>query len=122
MSKAAERRNIGTTPTTNRRRINDERRRGWLQLNDLRIALFFMIPGLGETLRINGGAAITVDPELMDRFVVKGKAAEEINRSVHQIATAVESVAEETANGAKTARDLSSLGDRLGSLVGQFRI
>lgn len=48
--------------------------------------------------------------------------AEEINRSVHQIATAVESVADETANGAKTARDLASLGDRLGSLVGQFRI
>lgn len=48
--------------------------------------------------------------------------AEEINRSVHQIATAVESVADETANGARTARDLASVGDRLGTLVRQFRI
>ena len=48
--------------------------------------------------------------------------AEEINRSVHQIATAVDSVASETELGARTARDLSGLGDRLGALVRQFRI
>lgn len=48
--------------------------------------------------------------------------AEEINRSVHQIATAVESVSDETANGARTAQELSALGKRLESLVGQFRI
>ncbi|MDG1582697.1 methyl-accepting chemotaxis protein [Pseudomonas sp. GOM6] len=48
--------------------------------------------------------------------------AEEINRSVHQIAVAVESVADETRHGAETSRSLASLGDRLGSLVRQFRI
>ncbi|MEH6564393.1 MAG: methyl-accepting chemotaxis protein [Halopseudomonas sp.] len=48
--------------------------------------------------------------------------AEEINRSVHQIAMAVESVAEETRHGANTARSLSELGERLGALVRQFRI
>ena len=48
--------------------------------------------------------------------------AEEINRSVHQIAMAVESVAEETRQGANTARSLSDLGDRLGTLVRQFKV
>lgn len=48
--------------------------------------------------------------------------AEEINRSVHQIAVAVDSVADETQQGAQTTRELSALGTRLRTLVGQFRI
>ncbi|WP_412071077.1 methyl-accepting chemotaxis protein [Pseudomonas fluorescens] len=48
--------------------------------------------------------------------------AEEINRSVHQIAVAVDNVADETQLGAQTSRSLADLGQRLGSLVGQFRI
>jgi methyl-accepting chemotaxis protein len=48
--------------------------------------------------------------------------AEEINRSVHQIAVAVDSVADETQLGAQTSRSLAELGKRLGQLVGQFRI
>ncbi|NMY40819.1 HAMP domain-containing protein [Pseudomonas sp. WS 5013] len=48
--------------------------------------------------------------------------AEEINRSVHQIAVAVESVADETRHGAETSRSLAGLGERLGALVRQFRI
>jgi methyl-accepting chemotaxis protein len=48
--------------------------------------------------------------------------AEEINRSVHQIASAVDSVADETQRGAQTSRSLAELGQRLGQLVGQFRI
>ncbi len=48
--------------------------------------------------------------------------AEEINRSVHQIAVAVESVADETRQGAETSRSLAGLGERLGALVRQFRI
>jgi len=48
--------------------------------------------------------------------------AEEINRSVHQIAVAVDSVADETQLGAQTSRSLAELGQRLGQLVGQFRI
>ncbi|MGA4476572.1 chemotaxis protein, partial [Ectopseudomonas chengduensis] len=48
--------------------------------------------------------------------------AEEINRSVHQIAVAVDSVAGEAEQGAQAARSLSSVGDRLRSLVQQFRI
>jgi len=48
--------------------------------------------------------------------------AEEINRSVHQIAGAVESLAVETEQSALTMREVSSLGSNLTSLVGQFRI
>ncbi|MCP8464320.1 methyl-accepting chemotaxis protein [Pseudomonas sp. ZM23] len=48
--------------------------------------------------------------------------AEEINRSVHQIAGGVDSVAEDAAKGARTATELNGLGERLRQLVGQFRI
>lgn len=37
------------------------------------VALLFMIPGVGETLRVNGRASISVEPELMQSFAVNGK-------------------------------------------------
>ena len=42
-------------------------------LHDPRVALLFLIPGVGETLRVNGRATISIDPELMARFAVNGK-------------------------------------------------
>src|SRR5260221_277083 len=42
-------------------------------VRDPRIALLFLIPGVGETLRVNGRASISVDPELMQSFAVNGK-------------------------------------------------
>jgi methyl-accepting chemotaxis protein len=48
--------------------------------------------------------------------------AEEINRSVHHIADAVDGVASDAAEGAQTARELDGLGGRLQGLVGQFRV
>lgn len=42
-------------------------------VRDPRIALLFLIPGVGETLRVNGRAAISIDPELMNSFAVNGK-------------------------------------------------
>ncbi len=42
-------------------------------VRDPRIALLFLIPGVGETLRVNGRAAISVDPKLMQDFAVNGK-------------------------------------------------
>lgn len=42
-------------------------------LRDPRIALLFLIPGVGETLRVNGRASISIDPELMARFTINGK-------------------------------------------------
>ncbi|MGV8664551.1 methyl-accepting chemotaxis protein, partial [Pseudomonas aeruginosa] len=48
--------------------------------------------------------------------------AEEIKRSVHQIAGAVDSVADEAQHGAQTDRSMAQLIQRLGRPVGQFRI
>jgi uncharacterized protein len=55
-------------------------------LFDPQAALLFLIPGIGETLRVNGRASISVDPALLESFAVDGKPA----RSV--LAIAVESV------------------------------
>ena len=43
-------------------------------LADPRVSLIFLIPGVGETLRVNGRATISVAPDLLQRFVVNGKA------------------------------------------------
>lgn len=43
-------------------------------VRDPRIALLFLLPGSGSTLRINGKAHLTVDPELLESFAVDGKA------------------------------------------------
>src|ERR1700712_5270569 len=42
-------------------------------LQDPRIGLLFLIPGVGETFRVNGRASISIDPELMQSFAVNGK-------------------------------------------------
>ena len=40
---------------------------------DPRIALLFLIPGCGETIRVNGRAQICTDPELCRSFTMEGK-------------------------------------------------
>ncbi len=40
---------------------------------DPRVALLFLVPGVGETLRVNGQARISIDPALLARFEVDGK-------------------------------------------------
>ncbi len=42
-------------------------------LRDPRVALLFLIPGVGETLRVNGRARISVAPDLLASFEVQGK-------------------------------------------------
>jgi hypothetical protein len=37
-----------------------------------RVGVIFMVPGANETYRINGIAKISVDPALLDRFLVRG--------------------------------------------------
>ncbi len=39
------------------------------------VALLFLIPGLDETLRVNGTATLSTDEELRDRFAVDGRPA-----------------------------------------------
>jgi PPOX class probable FMN-dependent enzyme len=40
---------------------------------DPRVALLFLIPGVGETLRVNGRARISIAPALLQRFVMAGQ-------------------------------------------------
>lgn len=42
-------------------------------INQPKLALLFMIPGVLETLRVNGKGIISTDPELLQRFEVNGK-------------------------------------------------
>lgn len=43
-------------------------------LHDPRVALLFLVPGIGETLRVNGRAAISAEPDLLASFAVTDKA------------------------------------------------
>ena len=40
---------------------------------DPRVALLFLVPGVGETLRVNGRATISVEPALLERFAMNGQ-------------------------------------------------
>jgi PPOX class probable FMN-dependent enzyme len=44
-------------------------------VDNARVALLFLIPGLDETLRINGVAQLSTDPDLGERFAVDGRPA-----------------------------------------------
>ena len=41
-------------------------------LLDPRVALLFLIPGIGETLRVNGRARISVDPAMLQQLAMRG--------------------------------------------------
>jgi len=43
-------------------------------VRDPRISLLFLIPGVNETMRINGTARIVTDPALRESFAIQGKA------------------------------------------------
>ena len=42
-------------------------------VRDPRISLLFLIPGVGETMRVTGCAKISTDPKLTESFAVNGK-------------------------------------------------
>jgi uncharacterized protein len=42
-------------------------------VRDPRVALLFLIPGSGSTLRVNGRAQVSADPDLLASFAVDGK-------------------------------------------------
>lgn len=42
-------------------------------VRDPRVSLLFLVPGVGETLRINGTAEVRVDPDLLASFEFQGK-------------------------------------------------
>ncbi len=43
-------------------------------VRDPRVALLFLIPGLGTTFRVNGRAVLSADPDLLQSFAIDGKA------------------------------------------------
>jgi len=43
-------------------------------VRDPRVALLFMIPGVGNTLRVNGRAHLSIAPDLLESFAVEEKA------------------------------------------------
>jgi PPOX class probable FMN-dependent enzyme len=43
-------------------------------VRDSRVALLFLIPGSGSTLRVNGRAQLSADPDLLASFKMEGKA------------------------------------------------
>jgi len=47
-------------------------------LRDPRVGLLFLVPGSGTTLRVNGRATISVDPDLCASFIVEGKQARSV--------------------------------------------
>ena len=72
-------------------RVRDEKtlllpdRRGNNRIDSLRnivrdpsAALLFLIPGIGETLRVNGRAVISVEPSLLESFAIDGKAPKSV--------------------------------------------
>lgn len=42
-------------------------------VRDPRVALLFLLPGSGSTLRVNGRAQVSADPELLSSFKMDGK-------------------------------------------------
>ena len=63
-------------------------------LRDPRVALLFLIPGAGTTLRINGRAHLSIAPELLASFEMEGKRPRsvtviEIDRIYFQCARAI---------------------------------
>ena len=69
-------------------RALDEHRLGWADLagnnrldsfenlvDNPHVGLLFLIPGLDETLRVNGTAVLRTDADLLDAFAVEGKPA-----------------------------------------------
>jgi PPOX class probable FMN-dependent enzyme len=47
-------------------------------VRDPRISLLFLIPGIGNTLRINGRAEISAEPELCASFAMRGNAPKSV--------------------------------------------
>jgi uncharacterized protein len=42
-------------------------------VRDPRVALLFLVPGSGTTLRVNGHARLSTDPALLESFAIEGK-------------------------------------------------
>lgn len=49
-------------------------------VRDPRVALLFLIPGVNETMRVNGRADLLADPALLESFAIRGKTPRSVIR------------------------------------------
>ena len=89
---------------------------------DPRVALLFLIPGVGETLRVNGRGRITVAPALMARFEVDGKPPQcvieiQVETVYFQCARAIQRAKLWTPVAADARRDVPTAGAILSALT-----
>jgi len=90
-------------------------------VHDPRIALFFLIPGVGETMRINGRADLVTDPELCASFTMDGKVPKcvlviTVDRIYYQCQKALVRSRLWSAEAQIPRTDLPSTGEILGAL------
>jgi len=94
-------------------------------VRDPRIALLFLIPGVGRTLRVNGRAVVTTDPALCDGFAIDGKAPRSVvvvtaERVYTQCPKALIRARLWDPDAFRTERDLPSSGEILQALQSDF--
>ena len=92
-------------------------------LHDPRVSLIFLIPGIGETLRVNGTASIQVDPALLSTFSIDGKSplsvlVVKVNAVFFQCSRAIRRSHLWDPSRHRVRGDLPSLGTILGDLSG----
>jgi len=75
----------GFVSVLNKKCIQIPDRRGNNRIDSLRniivnpeVGIIFLIPGIGETIRLRGKAKILIDPELCESFSIKGKPASSV--------------------------------------------
>ena len=49
-------------------------------LDNPHVGVLFLVPGTGETLRVNGSAELRADPALLDRLAARGRPAQLVIR------------------------------------------
>lgn len=94
-------------------------------VRDPRIALLFLIPGVGRTLRVNGRAVVTTDPALCDGFAIDGKAPRSVvvvtaERVYTQCPKALIRARLWDPDAFRSERDLPSSGEILQALQSDF--
>lgn len=91
-------------------------------LVDPRVALIFLIPGIGETLRVNGRASISIAPELLARFAVDRKPPKcvlciKVESAFFQCARAIQRANLWQQSAPRAPQDLPSAGKILAALT-----
>lgn len=94
-------------------------------VNDSRVALLFLLPGVNECLRINGNAVLTTDEDLCNSFAVNGKPVVSvvvvtINAVYFQCARAIVRSGLWNENNKIDVKDVPSAGEMIKSGMSDF--